>query len=89
MEYGFVVLGIVALLFLSIYGYSYISVAQEKAKMMKERQILKEKEELQRQRRLRHQEIIDEKVNKIAKRSEEIQKELKLFKEMKKKQKVG
>ncbi|WP_067149814.1 hypothetical protein [Pseudotamlana agarivorans] len=89
MEYGFVVLGIVALLFLSMYGYSYISVAQEKAKMMKERQMRKEKEELRRERRLRHQAVIDEKVNKIAKRSEEIQRELKLLKEMKESQKVS
>ncbi|OBQ54643.1 hypothetical protein JJL45_14620 [Tamlana sp. s12] len=89
MEYGFVVLGIVALLFLSMYGYSYISVAQEKAKMMKERQMRKEKEELRRERRLRHQAVIDEKVNKIAKRSEEIQRELKLLKEMKENQKVS
>ncbi|MBU2951327.1 hypothetical protein KO493_11525 [Tamlana agarivorans] len=89
MEYGFVVLGIVALLFISMYGYSYISVAQEKAKLTKERQLRKEKEEHRRQSRLRHQAIIDEKVSKVAARREEIQRELQLLKDMKTAQKVS
>ncbi|MDO6758656.1 hypothetical protein Q4566_00470 [Tamlana sp. 2_MG-2023] len=89
MEYGFVVLGIVALLFISMYGYSYLSVAQERAKLMKERQVRKDKEEERRQSRLRHQAIIDEKVNKVAARREEIQRELKLLKDMKTAQKVS
>ncbi|KAB1069079.1 hypothetical protein F6U93_04820 [Tamlana haliotis] len=89
MEYGFVVLGIVALLFMSMYGYSYISVAQEKAREIKERQQREEKELERRERRLRHQAIIDEKVNKVAARREEIQRELKLLKDMKEAQKVS
>ncbi|WP_194767125.1 hypothetical protein [Tamlana sp. I1] len=89
MENGFVILGIVALLFLSMYGYSYLSVAREMAKMKKEKQIQKDRDELRRERRLKHQAIIDEKVRKFNERREEIQRELKLLKDMKNKQKVG
>ena len=78
MENGLVILGIIALLFLSMYGYSYLSVAREKMKVKKEQKMQLEKDVLRREKRLAHQAIIDEKVRKFNKRKEEIQRELNL-----------
>ncbi len=68
MENGYVILGIIALLFLSIYGYSYLSVAMQKIKQKKEEKKELERLELRRQERIKHQEMIDEKVRKFNKR---------------------
>ncbi|MDO5970746.1 hypothetical protein Q4Q35_13090 [Flavivirga aquimarina] len=89
MENGYVILGIIALLFLSMYGYSYMSVAMEKFRIKREkkREILKD--ELRRQERIKKQEIRDEKFRKFNKRKEEIQHELMLLEKMKEKQKAG
>jgi hypothetical protein len=89
MENGLVILGIIALLFLSMYGYSYMSVAREKMKVKKEQKMQLEKDALRREKRLAHQAVIDEKVRKFNKRKEEIQRELKLLEKMKETQKVG
>jgi uncharacterized membrane protein len=89
MENGLVILGIITLLFLSMYGYSYLSVAREKMKVKKEQKVQLEKDALRREKRLAHQAIIDEKVRKFNKRKEEIQRELKLLEKMKETQKVG
>ncbi|OEJ99045.1 hypothetical protein A8C32_07665 [Flavivirga aquatica] len=89
MENGYLILGIIALLFLSMYGYSYFSVAMEKArqtsKMNKE---LKKKEE-RLKRRDENQKIRDKKLMKFNKRKEEIQRELVLLKKMKDKLEVS
>lgn len=89
MGNGLVILGIIALLFLSMYGYSYLSVTQEKRKVKREQKQQLEKDALRREKRLAHQSIIDEKVRKFNKRKEEIQHELKLLEKMKETQKVG
>ncbi|MEC3907161.1 hypothetical protein VOI54_09020 [Tamlana sp. 2201CG12-4] len=89
MENGYVILGIIALLFLSMYGYSYFSVAREKMRMKREKKRQLEQDALRRERRLKHQAIIDEKVENFNKRKEEIQRELQLLEKMKEKQKVG
>ncbi|GAA4816062.1 hypothetical protein [Litoribaculum gwangyangense] len=89
MENGYVILGIIALLFLSMYGYSYLSVFREKMVQKNEQKKQMEKEELRRQRRLKNQEIIDERVKAFNKRKEEIQHELMLLEKMKAKQKVS
>lgn len=89
MENGYVILGIIALLFLSMYGYSYISVAREKMSYKKTLQKELERSELRRQARLRNQELIDDRVRKFTERKEEIQHELLLLKKMKEKQKVS
>ena len=89
MDNGYVILGIIALLFLSMYGFSYFSVAMEK---MKHKRMLKkelDKADLRRQARVKNQELIDERVRKFAERKEEIQHELMLLKKMKEKQKVS
>ncbi|WP_298346352.1 hypothetical protein [uncultured Algibacter sp.] len=89
MENGFVILGIIALLFLSMYGFSYLSVARERMAQKRDQQKELEKAELRRQARIKNQELIDERVRKFNQRKEEIQHELMLLKKMKEKQKVS
>lgn len=89
MENGYVILGIIALLFLSMYGYAYLAVALEKMKQKREAKKSIEKEELRRIESLKKQELIDEKVRKFNERKEEIQRELILLEKMKSKQKVS
>ena len=89
MENGYVILGIVALLFISMYGYAYLSVALEKIKAIREKKRNVHKFELRKQESLKKQEIIDEKVRAFNQRKEEIQKELMLLGKMKERQKVG
>lgn len=89
MENGYVILGIVALLFLSMYGYAYFSVALEKIKAIREKKRNVHNLELRRQESLKKQQIIDEKVRVFNQRKEEIQKELMLLGKMKERQKVG
>ena len=89
MENGFVILGIIALLFLSMFGYSYLSVAIEK---MSQKRIQKKeliKDDQRRQSRVENQKLIDERVRKFSQRKEEIQHELMLLNKMKEKQKVS
>ncbi|MFL1011246.1 hypothetical protein [Flavisericum labens] len=89
MESGFVILGIIALLFLSMYGYSYLSVYREKMSQKQQKKKEQEKQEARRLRRLAHQATVDEKVEKFNKRKEEIQRELMLLEKMKDKQRVS
>jgi uncharacterized membrane protein affecting hemolysin expression len=89
MENGFIILGIIALLFLSMYGFSYFSVARERMAQKRDQQKELEKAELRRQARIKNQELIDERVRKFNQRKEEIQHELMLLKKMKEKQKVS
>ena len=90
MENGYIILAIITLLFLSMYGYSYLSVAREKMALNSNKKKQLVKEELRQQRRLKHQEMIDEKVKAFSKRKEEIQHELMLLERMNaKKQKVS
>jgi hypothetical protein len=89
MENGFVILGIIALLFLSMYGYAYLAVAVEKIKQKREANKVAEKAELRRLESLKKQAIIDEKVRKFNERKEEIQRELMLLEKMKTKQRVS
>lgn len=89
MDNGIIILSIIGLLFLSIYGFSYLSVAREKMKQKKYQQQELEKAELRRQARIRNQEFIEERVRKFNERKEEIQHELILLNKMKEKQKVG
>ncbi|WP_136481830.1 hypothetical protein [Cognatitamlana onchidii] len=89
MDNGYVILGIIALLFISMYGFSYYSVAREKMAMKREKNRQLEKEASIRERRLKHQKIIDEKVRKFNERKAQIQHELQLLEKMKEQQKVS
>jgi len=89
MENGLVILGIIALLFLSMYGYAYLSTSMVKIKLRREAKRGLAKEELRRQESLKKQEVINEKGRKFNKRKEEIQHELMLLEKMKTKQKVS
>jgi hypothetical protein len=88
MENGYVILGIIALLFLSMYGFAYLSVAKEKIRAKKELKLDIERQELRRQESIKKQAIIDEKVRKFNERKEEIQQELMLLEKMKERQKA-
>ena len=89
MENGYVILSIIALLFLSMYGYSYLSVSMEKMKLNKEKKREVQKDVLRHQERIKNQEARDEKFQKFNKRKEEIKHELMLLEKMKEKQKVS
>ena len=89
MENGYVILGIVGLLFLSIYLFSYLSVYREEMIQKQQQQQELERAKIVRQARLKSQELIDERVRKFNKRKEQIQYELSLLNKMKEKQKVS
>ncbi|HMQ44944.1 hypothetical protein [Mariniflexile maritimum] len=89
MENGYVILGIIALLFLSMYGYAYFSVAFEKIKERRNKKRDIEIEALRREESIKKQAIIDERVRKFNERKEQIQHELMLLEKMKEKQKVS
>ncbi|MCB4808161.1 hypothetical protein LG651_07830 [Tamlana sp. 62-3] len=89
MENGYVILGIVALLFLSMYGYSYWSVFREKMAQKKIKEEEQKKRELRRERRLKNQALIDAKVNAFNKRKAEIKQELNMLNRIKEQQKVS
>ncbi|MCH4551394.1 MULTISPECIES: hypothetical protein [Aestuariibaculum] len=86
MENGYVILGIIALLFLSMYGFSYYSVFKERAQQKKEQQLEAEAEAQRVIRRQKMQAEIDARVEKFNKRKEEIQHELELLKKIKEQQ---
>ena len=83
MENGLLILALVALLFLSMYGFAYGSIALDKLKEKK----AKEKELLILQQRrddnLKKQEVRDEKLRKVMLRRDQIKHELKLLAEQK------
>ena len=89
MENGYLILGIIALLFLSMYGYAYFSVLKEKLQARKEKQLELEKEAERLRLRAERQREIDERVEKFNKRKEEIQREKLLLEKMKAKHKAG
>jgi len=89
MENGYVILGIIALLFLSMYGYAYFTVVSEKIKQKKQLNVLVEKEEVRKRKSLKNQEMINDRVNKFNERKQEIQHELLLLEKMKDKLKVS
>ncbi|KJD31391.1 hypothetical protein PK35_14875 [Tamlana nanhaiensis] len=89
MENGYVILGIVALLFLSMYGYSYWSVFKEKIIQKRAHEEQLKKQEIRRQRRLKNQALIDAKVNAFNKRKAEIKHELSMLNRLKEQQKVS
>lgn len=89
MENGYVILGIIALLFLSMYGYAYFSVFMEKIKARKNKEVESEKEAVRLEQRKKNQELIDERVRKFNERKEEIHRELMLLEKMKEKQQVS
>ncbi len=84
MENGYVILGIVALLFLCMYGYAYASVLLEKVQEKKALKIELKKEQLRLEEKAIKQKVRDEKMSQLNKRSEEIRLELEKL-ELKKK----
>lgn len=76
MDNGYVIIGIIALLFLSMYGYAYASVAFENMKGKKAKKKLIKLREERRIMKLSSQIKRDEKLAKLLRRSEEIRQEL-------------
>ncbi|MFD0991456.1 hypothetical protein ACFQ1R_15260 [Mariniflexile jejuense] len=89
MQNGYIILGIIALLFISMYGYAYFSVFMEKIRAKKNKELEAQKEALRLEKRKMNQELIDERVRKFNERKEEIHRELMLLEKMKKKQQVS
>ena len=84
MEKWYVILGIVAFFFGSIYVYANASVYMERIKRKKERKEEERLEALRKEQMLKKQQEIDAKVAKVNRRSEEIQMELKRLEQQKK-----
>lgn len=83
MEHGYLILALLALLFISMYGYSYIPVVLERRK---EKRLKIEEAALEEERKkeqLVKQAIRDEKLKKSLKRSSEIRMELQLLEQTK------
>lgn len=89
MQNGYVILGIIALLFISMYGYAYFSVFMEKIRAKKNKELEAANEAIRLEKRKKNQELIDERVRKFNERKEEIHRELMLLEKMKEKQQVS
>lgn len=76
MENGLIILGLIALLFLSMYGYAYGSVTMEKSREKKRQQELERLEAIKSEERAQRRKAHNEKLEKLRKRSEEIRLEL-------------
>jgi activator of 2-hydroxyglutaryl-CoA dehydratase len=76
MENGLLILGIIALLFLSMYGFAYGSVALEKIKYRKQSEEQERLEAIKQARRQQRQLARNEKLEKLRQRSEQIRVEL-------------
>lgn len=83
MENGYLILALVALLFISIYGYSYMPIFLEKRKEKRLKMEEAALEEARQIEKLKKQELRDEKLNKSLKRSAEIRMELQRLEQMK------
>lgn len=82
MEHGYLILSLLVLLFLSMYGYSYIPVIFEnrrEARLKIEQTLL---EETRMKEKLMKQQLRDERLNKSLQRSAEIRRELQRIEEM-------
>lgn len=89
MENGYLIIGIIALLFLCMYAYAYLSVELEKVKQTKKAKTIIKNELLRRHRSMERQKIIDEKVRKFKARKEQIQRELMFLEQLKSEQQVS
>ncbi|MWW26560.1 hypothetical protein [Algibacter lectus] len=89
MENGYVIIGIIALLFVSMYGYSYWSVFKEKARQKEEGLMQKKAQEKRRQDRVEKQEALLERVRVFNERKEEKRAETRMLRKVKKEQKVS
>lgn len=76
MENGLLIIGLIGLLFLSMYGYAYGMVALEKMKIKKQQQEIERLEAIKKEERLLRQKAREEKLAKLKKRSDEIRLEL-------------
>ena len=83
MEHGYIILSIIALLFICMYGFSHLSITLDKIRQKRAEKLEIKKEESRLAENIRKQAIRDEKLLESMKRREEIQKELKNLEMMK------
>jgi hypothetical protein len=83
MEHGFLILALVALLFISIYGYSYIPFILERRKIARLKIEQTALDKVKDEEKLMKQELRDERLKKSLKRSAEIRMELERLEQMK------
>ena len=76
MENGLIILGLIALLFLSMYGYAYGTVTLEKMRLKKREQELQRMAAIKNEERIQRQKAREEKLANLKKRSDEIRLEL-------------
>lgn len=83
MEHGYIILSIIALLFICIYGFAHLSTFMDKIRQKKAIKLEIEKEAFRIAENKRKQAIRDEKLRESMKRREEIQMELRNLELMK------
>jgi hypothetical protein len=83
MEHGYLILALIILLFVSMYGYSYIPFILEKRKEERLKIEQAALEEVIKKEKFRKQELRDEKLNKSLQRSAEIRRELARLEQLK------
>lgn len=88
MEYGYVIIGMIALLFLGMYGFSYMSVIKEKNRIKEENEKRKKADEIRRNTRIKRQDALLERVRVFNEKKEEARAELISLNKRKSKQKV-
>lgn len=82
-EHGYIILSIIALLFICMYGFAHLSTTLDKIRQKRAKKLEIQKEELRRAENARKQAIRDEKLRESMRRREEIQQELKRLEMMK------
>lgn len=83
MKEGYIILIVIALLFIGMYAFAYFSVYFEKLKRRRERKAELLKDELRKQEKARKQEIRDEYSKQREARREEMKQQLKRLNEIK------
>jgi len=83
MEHGYLILALVVLLFISMYGYSYIPAILEKRKEARLKMEQTALEEARSREKLMMQELREDRLNKSLKRSAEIRMELQRLEQIK------
>lgn len=84
MMNGWLILSIVALLFLSMYIYAYIFVYFEKIKNKKLKKLVAKRAEIELEEKVKKEELRAAKFDKLKKRSKEIKEQLKWLEQMNK-----
>jgi Flp pilus assembly protein TadB len=83
MEHGYIILSIIALLFICMYGFAYSSIALDKRRQRKAAKLEVEREAIRKAENAKKQAVRDQKLQESMKRRDEIQEELKRLERIK------